>query len=114
MNNWIQKYEQIKDEKRENELKRELMQLLKKLDNAYTNKEKAKIIEQIIKIYEQLKIEAYEYDNKDYISKIKELKEIKYKLMEEKYQEEKESQSWNDYREKELQKENSGNEEVNR
>lgn len=114
MNNWMQKYEQTKDKQREKEQNRKLMQLLKILENAHTNKEKAKIIKQIIEIYEELKREACEYDNEDYILKRKELKQIRYKLMEERYQEEKETQSWKDYKEEEAKKENLENEDFNR
>lgn len=114
MNNWMQKYEQRKDEQREKEQNRELVRLLRTLDNVHTNKEKAKNIEQIIEIYEELKINACEYDNEDYILKRKELKKIRYKLMEEEHKEEKETQSWKEYKEEELEKENSENEDFDR
>lgn len=114
MDNWMQKYEQMKDEKIEKEQNRKLEQLFKLLENAHTNKEKAKIIEEIIKIYEELKINACEYNNEDYILKRKELKQIRYEIMGEKYQEEKETKSWNEYKEEELKKENINNEEFDR
>lgn len=105
MNNWMEKYERKKDEARERELNVKLESLLELLDKVYINKDRVKIIEKILKIYEALRIEACDYDKNDYNEKKKEFLDIRYKIMKEKYMEDKESQSWNEYRDEELEKE---------
>lgn len=105
MNNWMEKYERKKDEARERELNAKLESLLELLDKVYINKDRVKIIEKILRIYEALRIDACDYDKNDYNKKKKELLDIRYKIMKEKYMEDKESQSWNEYRDEELEKE---------
>ena len=75
MGNWMEKYERKKDEEREKELNLKLLFLLDTLDEVYTDKDRIKIIEKILNIYENLRIEACDYDKNDYISKKKELDE---------------------------------------
>lgn len=106
MDNWLEKYEQKKEEKIEKRMNEELRELLNSLENIYTDKKRAKIIERIIQIYEELKINASEYDEKDYAKKKKESIQIKYRLMEQEHQDEKETQSWKEYREEETKREN--------
>lgn len=106
MDNWLEKYEQKKEEQIEKRMNEELRELLNSLENTYTDKKRAKIIERIIQIYEELKINASEYDEKDYAKKKKESIQIKYRLMEQEHQDEKETQSWKEYKEEETKREN--------
>ena len=80
MVNWMEKFERSKDEVREKELNWKLEKLLSLLDEAYRDKDRIKVIENIIKVYDELKVEACDYDYNDYMSKKKELVEIRYKL----------------------------------
>lgn len=101
MNNWMEKFERSKDETRESELNMKLKKLLNLLDEAYKDKDRIKVIESIIEVYDALKIDACDYDYSDYMSKKKELAEIRYKLKKEQYMNSQESQSWNEYKEEE-------------
>ena len=105
MNNWMEKYERSKDEARELEFNRKLKKLLNLLDEVYKDKDRIKVIENIIEVYEELKIDACDYDYNDYINKKKELAQIRYKLKKEEHMESQESQSWNDYKNEELEEE---------
>lgn len=105
MNNWMEKFERSKDEAREKELNRKLNKLLDLLDEAYRDKDRIKIVENIIHVYDELKIDACDYDFNDYINKKKELAEIRYKLKKKEHMESKESESWNEYRNEELEEE---------
>lgn len=101
MNNWMEKFERSKDAQRERELNTKLEELLDFLDKAYRVKDRVKVIDEIIKIYEKLRVEACEYDEKDYIAKKKELEEIIYKRKMEEHMDSLESQSWNEYKDEE-------------
>ena len=105
MENWIEKFERSKDEAREKELNRKLQKLLNLLDEVYRDKDRIKIIENIIGIYNELKIDVCDYDYNDYMNKKKELVEIIYKLKREEHMNSQESQSWNDYKNEELEEE---------
>ena len=48
---------------------------------------------------------ACDYDERDYIAKRKQLQQERYEIMKLKYMEDKESQSWNDYKKEELEEE---------
>ena len=102
MNNWMEKFERSKDEQRERELNTKLEKLLDLLDEAYRDKDRVKILEKIIVVYEELSIDACEYDGNDYIAKKKELAEIRYKMKKQEHMETLESQSWNEYRDEEI------------
>ena len=101
----MEKYERKKDEARERELNCKLESLLNLLDEVYRNKDRVKIIEKILRIYDELRIEACDYDENDYNAKKKELLDIRYQIMKEQYMEDKESESWNEYRNEELEEE---------
>lgn len=105
MNNWMEKYERKKDEAREEELNIKLENLLDLLDEMNRDKDRIRIIEKILEIYDKLRIEACDYNENDYKAKKKELLNIRYKIMKEKYMEDKESESWNEYRNEELEEE---------
>lgn len=105
MNNWMEKFERSKDEARENELNRKLNKLLDLLDETYKDTDRIKIIESIINLYDELKIDACDYDFSDYMSKKKEMAEIRYKLKKKEHMESKESESWNEYKNEELEEE---------
>lgn len=105
MNNWMEKYERKKDEEREEELNILLDSLLDLLDEVYKDKDRVKIIEKILKIYDELRIEACDYNENDYKAKKKELLDIRYKIMKQNHMEDKESESWNEYKKEELEEE---------
>ena len=105
MNNWMEKFEKSKDEIRETELNTKLEKLLTLLDEAYDSKDRMKVIEKIIDVYNELKIDACDYDEKDFVAKKKELAEFRYTIMKKNYMEEKESESWNEYKKEELEEE---------
>lgn len=105
MNNWMEKYEKRKDEIREKQLKCKLEKLLNLLDEQCKIENKEKVIKEILDVYDELKIELCEYDENDYKAKKKQLEQIRYEIMRLKHIEDKESQSWNDYKKEELEEE---------
>lgn len=105
MDNWMEKYERKNDEKRERELNLRLGKLLNLLDEAYRVNDRIKLLKEIIEVYDELRIEAFDYDEKDFSDRKIELSKIRYKLMEKNHKEDKDSQSWNDYRVEELEEE---------
>ena len=94
MENWFEKYERKKDEKREKELNYLLNELLLQYDTARNNKE-------LIKILDTMKTELLEYDAKDYLDKKKQLANLRYEKLQEEHRNSDEFQSWNEYREEE-------------
>ena len=86
MENWFEKYERKKDEKREKELNYLLNELLLQYDTARNNKELIKILEKIIEIYDTMKTE---------------LANLRYEKLQEEHRNSDEFQSWNEYREEE-------------
>ena len=101
MENWMEKFERSKDEQRERELNSKLEKLLDLFDEVYKEMDKIKVLEEILKVYGELKTDACDYDEKDYMAKKKELTEIRYKIKKQEHMEPKESQSWNEYKEEE-------------
>lgn len=102
MDNWMEKFERNKEEQRERELNTKLKKMLNLLDEAYRDKDRVKVIEEIIKVYDELKIDACDYDEKDYMAKKKELEEVRYKIKKQEHIESLEAQSWNEYKEEKL------------
>ena len=102
MENWMEKYERGKDEQIERNLNTKLEKLLNLLDEAYNDKERARVLEEIIKVYRELEFNIFEYDKRDYIDKEKQLAEIRYKIKRQEHIESIESQSWNDYEKEEM------------
>lgn len=105
MNNWMEKFERTKDEAREKELNRKLNKLLDLLDETYRDDDRIKVIDNIIKVYDLLRIDACDFDYNDYINKKKQLVELKYKIKKKEHMESKESKSWNEFRDEELEEE---------
>ena len=101
MDNWMEKFERSKDEQRERELNTKLEKLLELLDEAYRDKDRVKVLEKIIVVYGELRTDACDYDEKDYMSKKKELAEIRYKMKKQEHMESLEAQSWNEYKDEE-------------
>ena len=101
MNNWMEKFERNKDEQRERELNTKLEKLLDLLDKTYKNEGKIKILKEIIDVYKELKVDACDYDENDYICKKKELEVLRYRIKEQEHIESIESQSWNEFEEEE-------------
>lgn len=101
MENWMEKFERKKDEQGERELNVKLDKLLDLLDEIQTNKDRIRVLDKIINVYEELRVEAYDYDEKDYIRKKDELAKIRYRIKKEEYMETLESKSWNEYRDEE-------------
>lgn len=102
MGNWMEKYERGKDEQIERNLNTKLEKLLNLLDEAYNDEERARVLEEIIKVYRKLEFNIFEYDKIDYIDKEKQLAEIRYKIKRQEHIESIESQSWNDYEKEEM------------
>lgn len=98
----MEKYERGKDEQIERNLNTKLEKLLNLLDEAYNDKERARVLEEIIKVYRELEFNIFEYDKRDYIDKEKQLAEIRYKIKRQEHIESIESQSWNDYEKEEM------------
>lgn len=105
MDNWMAKYEKEKDEILERKLNIELEKLLDLLDEAYRDEDRIKVLSEIIKVYDRLGMNVYDYDENDCKAKKKELVEIRYKIKKKEYMEELESQSWNEYKEEEQEEE---------
>lgn len=102
MGNWMEKYERGKDEQIERNLNTKLEKLLNLLDEAYNDEERARVLEEIIKVYRKLEFNIFEYNKIDYIDKEKQLAEIRYKIKRQEHIESIESQSWNDYEKEEM------------
>lgn len=98
----MEKYERGKDEQIERNLNTKLEKLLNLLDEAHNDKERARVLEEIIKVYRELEFNIFEYDKRDYIDKEKQLAEIRYKIKRQEHIESIESQSWNDYEKEEM------------
>lgn len=105
MGNWMEKYERRNDEKRERELNARLENLLVSLDESFDNKARVKILKEIVEVYDELRIDACDYDQRDFEAKKCELDRLRYEIMEKAHMEDKDSQSWNDYRSEELEEE---------
>lgn len=98
----MEKYERGKDEQIERNLNTKLEKLLNLLDEAYNDEERARVLEEIIKVYRKLEFNIFEYDKIDYIDKEKQLAEIRYKIKRQEHIESIEAQSWNDYEKEEM------------
>ena len=101
----MEKYERSNDEKRERELNFRLRELLSLLDEAYRVGDRVKLLKEIVEVYDELRIEAFDYDEKDFEARKSELGKIRYELMEERHKMDKDSQSWNEYKSEELDEE---------
>lgn len=105
MDNWMERFEKRQDKIREDFLNNKLDS---KLDLAYMEKDPDKIIillSEALKIYEILKIEGFNYNEVEYLKIKDELHKFKYKKMEEKNRDTKESQSWEDFKNEEVKRE---------
>lgn len=102
MENWMQKFEKRKDDSREKELNQILKELLIELARSEDELERIIILEKIVCIYDTLKLELFDYDDKDYLDKKKELAFLRYKKMQREHRYNDESKSWNEYQEEEM------------
>ena len=99
--NWMENFDRRNDEARERMLNNQLKDSLEILDELKDEQKRMKILEKIVEIYATLKTEACDIDEKDYLSKQKELVNLRYKKMQEKHKQETESQSWQEFQEEE-------------
>lgn len=97
----MERFEKDKDERWERELNLRLEKLLDLLDDNSECKQRAKLIEKILEVYDELRVEACEYDEVDYKAKKEELVRIRYEIMQKRYNEDIESKSWNEFRDEE-------------
>ena len=105
MGNWMEKYERRNDEKRERDLNARLSRLLDRLGECFYNRDRVKILKEIVEVYDELRVDACDYDEKDFEAKKCELDRVRYEIMEKAHMEDKDSQSWNDYKSEELEEE---------
>lgn len=110
MKNWMQKYEDDKEKTEEDILKERLNRLLDLVDNVknYKVEDRIKCLSYIVELYEKLEKNEYELDKedkKDMILRKKQLTELKWKQSKNEYMKTKESESWSDYREEEIEEE---------
>lgn len=107
MGNWMQDFEERKDKERENELNIRLEKLLSYLENksVISTAERMMVLKQIVETYHELQLGAYEYDANDYENKKRELKLLNEMKMEAENADTRESESWNEYKESELEEE---------
>lgn len=107
MGSWMEKFERKEDEKRERELNEILEEAIEEYDdynmakNIDINK-KIKKIEKIIEAYKRLIIESFDFNEKDFEQKQKELSTLRYELMQKRYNEGKEAESWEEYKKEEI------------
>ena len=99
--NWMEKYEQHNDEKFEREINNRLETLLDLLDRTVDQNARVNILEGIIEEYEDLRRNIFDYDEKDYEAKKKELKETIDRIKYEEHNSSKEAESWNEFRDEE-------------
>lgn len=104
MGNWMEKFERRKDEQRELELKARLEQMLNNLENKsnLNDTKKMRILEKIVEIYHDLELEICEFDRDDYKKKRQELEILRGIVANKEHSQEKESESWNQYKDEEL------------
>lgn len=110
MGSWMEKFERKEDEKRQRELNEILEEAIEEYDdyNKVTNvdiNKKIKKIEKVIEAYKSLIIEAFNFDAKDFEQKQQELSTLRYKIMQQKHDNEKEAKSWQEYKKEEIDKE---------
>lgn len=102
MNNWMERFEKKQDKIREDFLNNKLDS---KLDLAYMEKDTNKVIillSEALEIYETLKMEGFNYNEVEYLKLKSELNDLKYKEMEKRNRNTKESQSWEEFKKEEL------------
>ena len=102
--NWMEKYEQHNDEKFEKEINYRLERLLDELERTEEDYKRVNILEGIIEQYEDLRRNIFDYDEKDYQSKKKELKDTIDRIKFEEHNSSKEAESWNMYRDEEMER----------
>lgn len=108
MENWFEKFERKQDEKRETELNSKLNRMIEEFENRtnLNSAEEIRLVKEITQLYHQLMIEVFPYDEDDYLKKKQELKILQARLEKQKYREEKESKSWEDFEQEENLEEN--------
>ncbi len=104
---WMNKWESNEDERWEKSLKEEIEQYIDKFDIIKASSkpidyiELKNLIEKIVDKYHIMKVHSMEYDEEQYNYFLKELEMVKYKLLEEKHNNDKDTKSWEEYREEE-------------
>ncbi len=109
MGSWMQKFERKEDEKRERELNEILEQTIEEYYECNIAKQidinkKIKKLENVIEAYISLRLEAFKYDENDFMQKQKELSNLRYELMQKNHNENKDSKSWKDYKKEEMER----------
>lgn len=103
MKNWAQQYEEKQDEINENKLNDKLDELSEIIDNinAGIDQYMLEILTEIVEIYDEMDREAYEFNEKDFLLRKKQLAELKYKILKKEHMNTKDFQSWEEYEEEE-------------
>ena len=101
MRDWMSKYEKAKDEKREREIKEIIKQKTEEFEKKENNNEAIHLLEEIIELYNTLKLEAIEYNEKEYSRIQNKLQNIKYNKMKDAFEKTEEAKSWNEYKKEE-------------
>jgi predicted oxidoreductase len=103
MENWMQKFENKKEETYEEMIRNELDPLLDLVDhsNIYRVTDMEKALTRIVELYEKLEKSELEYDKKDMILKKKQLAELRFKIKKEEHMESHESKSWKEFEKEE-------------
>lgn len=110
MGSWMEKFERKEDTKRERELNEKLEEAIEEYDeyNKATKvdiNKKIKKIEKVVEAYKRLMIEAFNFNEKDFEQKQKELSALRYELMQKRHNEGKDAESWEEYKQEEIDKE---------
>lgn len=99
MENWMQKFENKKEETYEEMIRNELDSLLDLID--HSNIYRVTDMEKAVELYEKLEKSGLEYDKKDMILKKKQLAELRFKIKKEEHMKLHESESWNEFEKEE-------------
>ena len=102
--NWMEKYEQHNDEKFEREINARLEKFLEILDKTDEDYKRVGVLEDIIEQYEDLRRNIFDYNEQDYEAKKKELRDTIDRIKFEEHNSSRESQSWNEYRDEEMER----------
>ena len=103
MENWMQKFENKKEETYEEMIRNELDSLLDLID--HSNIYRVTDMEKAVELYEKLEKSGLEYDKKDMILKKKQLAELRFKIKKEEHMKLHESESWNEFEKEEQERE---------
>ncbi len=107
MKNWMEKFENRQDLTYENILNEKLDKLIDLVDGAtqYNTNSMLNALTSIVELYEKLKNNSYDFDEKDMIFRKKQLAELRYRKLKVEHMDAQESKSWNEFEEDEMQDE---------